>query len=290
MPGATVGFSAGPVGASIYLLDTSNDTWAHWGENVAPGDAMYFLGLSGNLAVNSMLSVDAYGGYYLDLSSAAVKTPIPFGAKAKVDFAFGGGLGVENTVGFDGLYDTVASTLDYELADTLVFGLTENADGAIATKIEAKVSMADEVALGDLDFKVTAKEDEANGFIPGLSAEAYFQLEDAMAGGFDIGSKFGLTAAYKLMLSDVNYIKPSAKFNYDMGLNSIQDDEILDLEIKVEAMLIPNTTFTLKYATSQLLDGMTALDIDPTFDFTEDWKDLTQNDTGAITFETKISF
>jgi len=92
----------------------------------------------------------------------------------------------------------------------------------------------------DLGVKFT----DAEGFVPGLGFTLAAYAYDMLASPANDPQKVSVAESvwFKAMLDDVNYVKPYQKAYYDLV------GEDLYFNFGVEAVLIPNTTFTLDYA------------------------------------------
>lgn len=86
-------------------------------------------------------------------------------------------------------------------------------------------------------------------------------------------TKIEASASYVAALSETTSATPSVSAVYDMGTNAVTTNDSCTLTAAVDLALIPNTVFTIKYASDQLLSGMT-----------------TAMDNGIITLAAKISY
>jgi hypothetical protein len=294
-PGVTLGIDVDPVMFKLYWMDTVE------GYNAKGADVSnsWLLGMSADVDL-SIVTFGLYAGTkFGGAEGALLEDGLAFGPEVGLDLAMGGGMGIENTLGADFKMQKVGEEtgLLWELANSFVFGLTEDEDGDIASSVALDVSFAPAyiedgvfvgTTMGDLDVGLTVTEDQSDGLLSGLETSIYYNLLDVLGKNADtdwgMGMEFGMDVAYKAMLDDTYYVEPGAGFNFDMGIMdtdyvSNDVDEIFDMYFQVETMVIPNTTFTLKYATDQLMDEKTAAGTGHM-----------AQDLGEITFATEISF
>lgn len=294
-PGITLGIDVDPILFKIYWMDTVEGYTAK-GADVSNS---WLIGMSAEVDV-SIITFNLYAGtMFGGAEGAFLENGLHFGPKLELDLAMGGGMGIENTVGADFVMwkEGDETAFLWEVSNGFSFGLTEDEDGDIATSVDLDVSfapayIADGVAagttMGDLDVGLAITEDQDDGLLSGLETSIYYNLLDVLGKNADttwgMGMEFGMDVAYKAMLDDTYYVEPGAGFNFDMGIMDTayadyDKDDLFDMYFQVETKVIPNTKFTLKYATDQLLDEMTAAG-----------SGHTAQDTGAITFATNISF
>jgi hypothetical protein len=290
-PGVTFHTEFDPVTLEIFFVSATAEGYV-----MSDGwDIDYLTGLSLGVDVDP-LTIDVYAGTGFGSNMPLTATfPLNFGVKVGLDVAMGGGLGIENTLGADFMYDS--NYFYIEVSDSFDFGLTEDADGDIATKLYFDLSFAPDIVdtnvliteMGNFDAKIGFMESTSDGFVDNLTFAAWFLLRDLLASttatpanSYDIGMAFGASGSFKVVVDSefdeegtetVNaYITPGFVFEYEMGQNNAAlTDEVVELQVYVKAGLIPNTTFTLTFDTDQLMDA----------------KDVAQ-DKGLITFETKI--
>ena len=130
------------------------------------------------------------------------------------------------------------------------------------------LSYSDPVTAGDLDVKVAIAEHVDFGFVPNLEFGADVILKDIL-GTNTMGTDLNVSGSY-----NIDGIKPGFAVGYDMGINSVTNDEVLDLDVYLELKgLVDLTTFTLRFKSLQLSSG----------------KALAQ-DKGIITFDTKVAY
>ncbi len=290
-PGVTFHMEFDPVTLEIFFVSETAEGYV-----MSDGwDINYLTGLSVGVDVDP-LTIDVYAGTgFGEWTPLSARFPLNFGVQVGLDVAMGGGLGIENTLGADFMYDT--NYFYIEVSDSFDFGLTEDSDGDIATKLYFDLSFAPDIVdtnvlvteMGNFDAKIGFMESTDDGFVDNLTFAAWFLLRDLLASttatpanSYDSGMAFGASGSYKVVVDSefddegtetVNaYITPGFDFEYEMGQNTAAlTDEYVALEVYVKAGLIPNTTFTLTFATDQLMDA----------------KDVAQ-DKGLITFETTI--
>ena len=257
--GLTVGVDFDPVSLEIYLA--SEDMWT---ANTVNG---YAAGVKGKVAMDP-ITVELYA--LMGFNYAGDTEDIGFGASADVDLDLGG-MGLKVGIDADILSPEVGA-LAFEIAFATDLILTYNADGDAKTQMNVDVSYSDPATLGDLDVKLGFTENKADGFIPNLTAGLTVLLYDVL-GTNTMGTDIDVSGSY-----DIDGIKPGFAVGYDMGINSVDLDETMDLNVYLElGGLVDLTTFTLDYTSPQLLDGKTGAAI-------------TAMDKGIFTFATKVAY
>ncbi len=127
----------------------------------------------------------------------------------------------------------VMFTADYSLAELLSFGAGAyygKADiAAAASRLDAKVRLG-LLAVENLTLDVGVD-------LWDLAANPAINPMLVLVGG---------NASYKYMLSDATYVKPYAAGGYELN------DEVLALDVGLEAMLFPMTTFKLDFTAGKL--------------------------------------
>jgi hypothetical protein len=191
------------------------------GDTFSGNDQYTFGGMFALSAVKD-LTFEVAGFYNLETEM------LGFGGKAGYAIS-----GISANVGFDGVY--AASTLNWDLAASLGYAFMEDKD---SVSLDAYLDNADLFNLGLL-FK------DAEGFMKGLSVSLGAYLYDVMAAQT---ISFGESVDYKFMMGDVNYVKPYEKVCYDV------DAKALYLNVGVELMLFPKTTFKIDFAGGETAD------------------------------------
>jgi len=180
------------------------------------GNTQYTFGGVFSLSAVKDFTFEAAGFYNLETEVAG------FGAKVGYTIA-----GITAYAGFDGVL--AATVLDFDLAASVAYAFREAKDNISAN------AYYDSTDLLNFGLLFT----DASGFINGLSLTLGAYAYDLI--GTPVMS-FAESASYKLMLGDVNYVKPYEKVCYDV------DAAVMYLNIGVEAGLIPNTTFKIDFA------------------------------------------
>jgi hypothetical protein len=257
--GVTVGGTFGPASIELYLA-SEND----WNTNV---DNAYSIGAKPS-ATFGPITVAAYA--LMGFNYVGDAEDIGFGLSADFVQPIGD---FDLKVGADAdMLSPEVGAFAFEVAFYTDLIFFYNADGDAVTQLNLDVSYSDPVTQGDLDVKVAVANNASFGFVPNLAFAADALIKDIL-GTNTMGADINVSGSYNM-----NGIKPGFAAGYDMGVLSVDLDEVFDASAYLElGGLVPNTTFTLKYASVQLLDGKT-LSAQPA------------QDLGDITFATKIAY
>jgi hypothetical protein len=223
-----------------FIMNSKGD----WTTNV---DNEYGIGLTTSIvAVKDLLTINA--GFSYDVTDATkemgayVTIPVTVGGfeiTPAADFNF--------TEGATGMYDAKL-TLGYDIAEGL------------NTTVNAYYSDSDD----DLEASISL---EAEDFgVKGLYAYMMFGYYNALETAVAASWEFEWELSFKNMLDDVFYVKPFAS-------GTLDSTDLVTLTAGIEAKVIDNTVFTLKYVS----DDLTSVD------------GAVTNDKGNITFAAKIS-
>lgn len=207
----------------------------------------YGVGLSANIKV-APLTVDL--GYVMPFGAG---TNIGFGAKVALAVA-----PLSLTVAFDGNYTTAFA---YELTANVGLTLTD------LMNVTAGFAMASSGWDKDAEVGIDLKA------VPNLTAKVDFGLYDLTA---SLEWAAVVNLGYKIMMGDTNYIKPSVILKISSDAATTGDMQAngmwLGATVQVDAMLIPRTLFTLKWAATDLTTATGTQDL------------------GVVTFATKVSY
>jgi len=164
--------------------------------------------------------------------------------------------------------------VNYEMADMFSVGAgvyvgIPNLESEVGAPLMSTVLSADLLAVENLTF--------------GVSFNMY-DILDAMEAEEDIIMAFAMNANYKMMLDDVNYVKPYASFTMipEAVTGVWSAAELQTVNVGVEAKFFPLTTFTLDFVAGEI-------DADSIFTGTT-MGDVAGKDKGVITFTTKITY
>jgi len=178
----------------------------------------------------------------LDLAAGFDLATESFGASLAVPMVFG----TLKVKPMADIYNTTALTYDARL--DLTYGL----DAAYATKITASAYYSD--FDDDLEMKIGFAEAEAAGLLDGLAFSATFTAANVLNASMEPYS-LAVTGSYKAMLDDAFYVKPGFAVTY-------YSTEQLKASVYLDAALIANTVFTIKWAgddvTEKVLTDITA--------------------------------
>lgn len=109
--------------------------------------------------------------------------------------------------------------------------------------------------INGLDLKLAFVEPEA-GLLPWMDLALTFYLLDVADDTLEMEYEAIITAGYKLVLSDTQYVRPYATFKYGVGNDDVSATadytNYMYLEGGVQMQLIPLTLFTVKYVSGDL--------------------------------------
>jgi hypothetical protein len=234
----------GPLAATLKIASSD------WTQD--PADNGYAVGLDGVLTVTP--ATVNFGGY-ADWESSR------YGFYAKAAATFGP---LAFWAGFEGNYTTAFSFV---------------AGGNVTFTLVPTVTLAATAMYGDpingLDVKVVFTEPAAKGLVDNLDFTLTGYLLDL---GTDMEFEVIATGGYKVMMGDVNYVRPYATFKYGQGsaddVSATADyTNYMYAEAGVQFQLIPLTLFTVKYVSGDLAaDGAFVAD------------------TGSVQFVAKVTY
>lgn len=233
--------------AFAFIIDSAES----WKANVAND---YALGFTSYLKLVKDGDTEVVS---LDLAAAYDLANETFGASIAVPMTFG-------TLKVKPMADVVNTTaLTYDARLDMSFGFDEKSN----TKVEAMAYYSD--TDDDLELKVGFAEKEAAGLVDMLAFSAYFTATNVLNGQLE-PYNVAVSGSYKSMLDDTFYVKPGFSVTY-------YSTEQLKASVYLDAKLIANTVFTLKWAgddvTEKVLTDVTAGTIN----------------LGSVTFAAKIS-
>jgi len=308
-PGVTVGFNLDPATVQLHVFSadayTDRATYSSTTGLYTVATAKtnnYIFGADANIDLDA-LTLGFYGSSNVNFGVTGTN-PIFYGLSVAYDMDTESGKGLSLALNHDGEL-TAASDFNAEFAANVTFGLSETAAMAAATKLtlDASYGLTDGVAPG-LDVKFAfANPATQYGLFPWTNLAVGVWAYDIFGGKNGVATtdaelSLGFTGAigYQMNLETsekdgvvtaLKYVYPSATFGYSLGELETTLDERFDLNVQVAAKLFPNTTFTLKYNSLQLLDGKTA-----NVHFNPDVRkeNYRMADKGQITFATSISF
>jgi len=110
-------------------------------------------------------------------------------------------------------------------------------------------------AINGLDLKLAFVEPEA-GLLPWLDLGLTFYLLDVGDDTLEMEYEAIVTAGYKVVMSETQYVRPYATFKYGVGNDDVSATadytNYMYLEAGVQLQLIPLTLFTVKYVSGDL--------------------------------------
>jgi len=309
-PGVTIGFKFEPavVQLHVFSADAFTDRATYSSTtgvftDATPKTNNYIFGADANIDLDA-LTLGFYGSTGLNFDDFAQKNAFFYGLTVGYDMDTESGKGLALSLNHDGEL-TAAQKFNAEFSANVTFGLSETAAKAAATKLtlDASYGLTEGVAPG-LDVKFAfANPATQYGIIPWARLELGVWAYDIFGGKdgnatTDAKLSLGFTGAvgYQLNLATTEaagvitatkWVYPQVSFGYALGELETELDERFDLNVQVAARIIPNTTFTLRYNSLQLLDNMTAVDH---FNVDVRKENFRKADKGQITFATSISF
>jgi hypothetical protein len=245
-------YYGGGAGAAVQPFTTTYGTWVK--ATLGP------LALTVKLVSNGDWTgtVDTeYNQYAVGLDGVLTVTPLTVSFGAYEDWV----------ASETGLYGKVAATAGpiafwAGIEANLAGGAFMFVTGGSATLTIAEGSTVAITALygepiNGLDLKFAFVEPEA-GLIPALDLGVTFYLLDVGDDTMSMEYEAIVTAGYKVMMGDVNYVRPYGTFKYGAG-NSVDDvsatadyTNYTYAEAGVQFKLIPLTLFTVKYVSGDL--------------------------------------
>lgn len=226
--GTWVTATLGPLVATVKLVSNGD-----WTGTVAAEYNQYAIGLDGVLTVDPLTV--SFGGYEDWVAEetgfygkvAATVGPIAFWA------------GLEGNL--------VASDFVFVTGGSATFTIVEGTTLA-ATALYGE-------PINGFDLKVAFTEPEA-GLIPGADISLVFFLLDVGDDTLAMEYKLNSTVGYKVSMSDTQYVRPYATFEYGAGNDDVSATanytNQMYLEAGVQLQLIPLTLFTVKYVSGDL--------------------------------------
>lgn len=234
--GVTLNVAAAPATINVIVLSAKNAT-----DNI---DQMYAFG-----ADLSIKAGPATIGAYANMGIKYAANPIDVGAKVELDLGM-----IKPSLALDALIDT-ATMWDVKVSIPVAIApITLGIDVSAASNGVANADM-------DADAKVSLGV-TASGATISLAAT----IVDIIAA---MGAKIEASVSYAAAPITV-----STSVTYDLGVIDATTDQVFKLTVGVDAALIPNTVFTVKYVSDQLLTATPALG--------------TAQDKGIITLGAKI--
>jgi hypothetical protein len=217
--------------------DDDETTPPTWGVETAAGAAgadpanQYMAGVNVGYTVADLVTVGAkaiYGNIGADSTTIGLGVNVSATPMDGLAVVLATDVSVAAVTGLDVMF-----TADYSLAELLSFGAGAYygmADlAAAASRLDAKVRLG-LLAVENLTLDVGVD-------LWDLAANPAINPMLVLVGG---------NASYKYMLSDATYVKPYAAGGYELN------DEVLALDVGLEAMLFPMTTFKLDFTAGKL--------------------------------------
>jgi len=221
----------------------------------------YMIGLDAGYVLTDLATLSA-NMIYGNLGATATTMGLGLKVSATPVDGLGVALGTDVKVAGTVTGLDVMFTADYSLAELLSFGAGAyfaKADlAATASRLDSKVRVG-LLAVENLTLNVGVD-------LWGMTDSPANNPMLVLVGG---------NASYKAMLSDATYVKPYAAGGYELN------DEVLALDVGLEAMLFPMTTFKLDFTAGELA----------TDDVTGGTNGLAAGaDKGVFTFVTTIAY
>jgi len=257
--GIAAGYKFGTFGSAEFRLASLGD-WT-----TANADNNYAFGVNATLTPISILTVNIGAMTrsddlkYYGLTGKVTLKPV-----ADLSLA----------VGSDVNMDGANSKTTWDLNGALTYAMNEAKDKVSGEVYYAYKGLA-APAKERLDAAV--KFTDAGGFIPAMTVDAGVYANDLLTSNDPLKLAFVEKITYKYALAGKNYVKPYEAIGKNLADTT---NDLWYVKLGAEAVLIPNTTFTLDYATGKFVDDA----IGNTFISGKGFG------KGVLSFTTKIAF